>query len=552
VSESKTQITRPEGIAADNYLDLLNLLSEVVASTTDLKSILNATVRLIQRLLQVQRCSILLVDESSDNLHVGAAAGIPGDVLERIRIRMGDGIAGRVAQTGEPVFSQNVDDSDSQGMGEKPDERYTTSSFISVPIRHQDRTYGVINATNKFDRGQLSAQDLEMLLSVSRFLALTVMTNRLHAETEMLHEHTSRTMESLPIGVLTLREDGMVLTANPAAVRLLGLCGSAFEGGRGIFECMDRPLGAQVAAMLQSAMRAGISQQHEIERPARDATVPLRLTCQRIGTPKGALSEAVLLVEDLTLRREVQELRRLDELKSNFIAMVSHELRTPLTSIRGSIHLLESYYAASLNETHLNLLRIIGNNTERLVAIVNNILDISLLDNNTMHIEATPQDLNAIMRRCAADFIPRAREKNIEFIVQPCDHALAVYGDSDRLAQILNHILDNALKYTPSFGTVTLRAGAQEDNAVIDVIDSGAGIPPEMRDKIFERFVQAENTMTRQSSGTGLGLYLARALASLHGGTIRLLDSEEKGAHLQILIPLETSARSLKFQDTMF
>lgn len=542
-------MTSPSKLPADNYLDLVNLLSEVVASRADSGHILQSSVRLIQNLLQVQRCSILLLDSSLSQLTLAAGAGIPEEIQSKIQVRLGEGIAGRVAQTGMAIHSF-----DDPGSGEKPPEesdpdRYSTRSFICVPIMHQDQALGVINVTNKYDRGRLDAQDLEILRSVARFLGVAIEKQRLCHETEHLHDHLVRTIESLPVGMLTLRADHVLLTANPTAMHLLRIRSSNWKG-RLLFECCPSAAAHQLAAMVDATLRMGGPQEREIEVAHGEDRVPLRMSSRIVFTPPGAPGEIVLLIEDLSLRREVQELRHLDEVKSNFIAMMSHELRTPLTSIRGSAHLLGQYCAENFDEMQRNLVRIVANNTERLINIVNNILDISLLDNQSLHLDLTSLDLREVLSGSVGEIEALAREHKVHISLEQPEEAVRVYGDADRLNQIFHQVINNAIKFSPPGGLVRIEHGIEGNHCVVDVMDSGEGIPAALRDKIFEKFYQGKNPLTRQSGGTGLGLYLSRALVEMHGGGIHALASEGPGAHIRIVLPLEHSPRSLRLKET--
>lgn len=540
-------MTSPSKLPADNYLDLVNLLSEVVASRADVDNILQSSVRLIQNLLQVQRCSILLLDPALATLTLAACAGIPGELQSKIRIRLGEGIAGRVAQTGDAIHSLDETTIAGKQLEAPGPDRYTTRSFICVPISHQDRTLGVINVTNKHDRGQLDEQDLEMLHSVARFLGVAIEKQRLSQETEHLHDHLVRTIESLPVGMLTVRADHVLLTANPTAIQLLRIRSRGWEGHL-LFECCCGSTAHQLAAMVDSTLRMGGPQEREVEvgEDKGGHRFPLRLSSRIVETPPGAPAEIVLLVEDLSLRRELQELRRIDELKSNFISMVSHELRTPLTSIRGSAHLLAQYGSENLNEMQNNLVRIISNNTERLIGIVNNILDISLLDNQALHLEIVSLDLRAVLSATVKELQDLAQEQKVHISMRQPDHAVPVYGDANRLDQVFHQVIHNAIKFSPPGGLVRIEHGIEGNHCVVDVVDAGEGIPAALREKIFDRFFQGKNPLTRQTGGTGLGLYLSRALVEMHGGAIHAMPSEEPGAQIRILLPLEHSPRSLR------
>jgi len=525
-------------LTAENYFDLLNVLSEVVVSTSDLGSILSSTVRLIQRMVSVKRCSILTLDKSGQYLLVGASAGIPEKVVPRIRVRLGEGIAGKVAKSGEAVYETSAS-GNPPNMTPDP-ERYSTSSFISVPIRHQDHTFGVINVTNKHRRGQLDPSDVALIKSVARFLGLAMERHRLYVETEFLHAHLERTVENLPTGLLTLRADGTLLTINPTASRLLRR-NPATEGERHLFDCFPKTIAHCLSSVLDATIERQASQVREVDLRGQEEEgdiVPVRLTSSLVEAPGDQPAEVLLLIEDLTLRREVQELRRLDELKSNFIAMMSHELRTPLTSIRGSGHLLGTYYATTLDDTQRNLVSIIAGNTERLISIVNNILDISLLDSQSLHLELTEVDLKEVVRKSVRSVQAPANEKRIDINVILYEAPLVMRGDFDRLQQVFVQVLNNAIKFTPPGGHVTVRGRREKDELVVDVIDSGEGIPLPLREKVFEKFFQGDSTLTRRAGGTGTGLYLARALTELHGGRILAQDAGGLGAHIVVHFPL--------------
>lgn len=544
-------------MSVERYLDLLSLVGEIVATHQDLDGVLSHTVKLVQSMLLVERCSILLVDETGRFLRMSAAAGIDEDVRRQVQVPLGQGIAGRVAATGEPLV-ETGHRSEDQPLASNPD-RYTTDSFISIPIRQQGRTLGVINATNKRQRVNLDTQDFQLLQSVARFLALAIDNHRLFATTRKLHDQLRRTVESLPVGILTLREDGHVLTANPASQALLGLreLTRADATRHDLFEWFPRQAAIPLAALLEKTLRDNRPQERELLVQPREERhgsekLPLRLNAHSVETPPGSPREVVVLVEDLSPRREIQELRRLDELKSGFISMMSHELRTPLTSLRGAHHLLAQHYNQNLDGTQNNLLRIVGANTERLVTLVNNILDIAHLDNQSLHLDLASVELGQLVRESFAANEETAKARRIEVRGALATEALSVWGDSSRLRQVLDHVIGNAIKFTPEGGWVHVTTSRSGDFALIDVQDSGEGIPPELREKIFQKFYFGDQAMTRRASGAGLGLYLARALTELHGGRISALDRSDPGAFIRIAVPLETAPQSLKHRETLF
>lgn len=234
--------------------------------------------------------------------------------------------------------------------------------------------------------------------------------------------------------------------------------------------------------------------------------------------------------------KDVSERRRMDEMKSQFVSTVSHELRTPLTSIAGSLGLLAGGAAGALPEKASRLIGIAQSNSQRLVRLINDILDIEKLESGQMALHLEPIDLREVATRSIDAVSGMADDHKVR--VELDDRGTAtVMGDMDRLIQVAVNLLSNALKFSPAEETVTVRLTADDGPMVrLTVLDRGPGVPEAFRSRIFEKFAQADSSDTRQRGGTGLGLAISREIAERHGGRLWFDPDPGHGAvfHLQL------------------
>ncbi len=242
------------------------------------------------------------------------------------------------------------------------------------------------------------------------------------------------------------------------------------------------------------------------------------------------------------LGRLYEKTKELDQLKSQFFANLSHELRTPLALIIGPVDRL---LRAGGDDLHRPDLELIGRNARLLLRQVNDLLDTSKLEARKMHVEYSETDLAQLVRLSAGHFEGLAGETAIGYtVVVP--ETLTAEVDVGKIRRVLFNLLSNAFKFTPDRGRIRcrLRADAARGRALLEVADSGPGVPPEYRETVFERFRQLEGGTTRRFGGTGLGLAIARDFVDLHRGSIAIGQAEEGGAAFTVEIPLQAPAGS--------
>ncbi|UCD13877.1 MAG: PAS domain-containing sensor histidine kinase [Thermoplasmatales archaeon] len=241
-------------------------------------------------------------------------------------------------------------------------------------------------------------------------------------------------------------------------------------------------------------------------------------------------------VRDVSERKRIErELKRSEKLRTEFMNIAAHELKSPITPIKGYLELIESDKNAS--EKIKNWARIGMRNAERLMCLVNDILDVSRLDTNTMRFNMEKCDLGEILDSAIEDIKPDIENKNLRFIKEMPDNLPKIVCDNHRLSQVLKNLLGNAIKFT-DYGAITLRAEEKEGDLFIYVQDTGIGISSDETKKIFTKFYQAYTGEDRKNEGTGLGLFICKEIVKKHNGEIWAESKVGKGSKFTIKLPL--------------
>jgi signal transduction histidine kinase/CheY-like chemotaxis protein len=247
----------------------------------------------------------------------------------------------------------------------------------------------------------------------------------------------------------------------------------------------------------------------------------------------------------------------LDTLKDEFISTVSHELRTPLTSIRGALGLLSSGIIGDVDAKALNLLRIAVTNTDRLIRLINDILDLERMESGRAPLQIRRCSLRDLAQQAIETMTPMADARTVHLSLEPftvpqttSPEALFFDGDADRILQVLTNLLSNAIKFSPAISTVRVHTEATSDSILLKIVDEGRGIPPDKLDSIFDRFQQVEPSDARQKGGTGLGLAICRSIVQQHSGSIWAQRNLGPGTTLYVMLPRTSRATDMTVNAT--
>ena len=245
-----------------------------------------------------------------------------------------------------------------------------------------------------------------------------------------------------------------------------------------------------------------------------------------------ARREAEQAQQLLTFQNE--QLVELDRLKDEFVSSISHELRTPLTSIAGYVELLQEQ---EVDAEKLGHLAIVGRNSERLLALVTDLLFAARLQYGRLELERVPVDLRSVVEQSVASARPRAQAASVRLELEAED-VPEIAGEPAKLAQLLDNLVSNAIKFTPRDGRVNVRLSAPEGMICVEVSDTGIGMSEGERERLFERFFRAQSALEHQIQGTGLGLYISKAIVEAHDGRIGVDSSPGEGTTFVVELPV--------------
>jgi signal transduction histidine kinase len=229
----------------------------------------------------------------------------------------------------------------------------------------------------------------------------------------------------------------------------------------------------------------------------------------------------------------------IDKAKTEFVSLASHQLRTPLTSIGWYAEMLLAEDAGSINDEQKNYLNEIYKGNQRMVELVNSLLNVSRIDLGTFAIDPEAVNLEMLAQSVAQEQRPQTVAKKITLTLELAQSLPTMNADPKLLRIILQNLLSNAIKYTPDEGNVTLRINSKDKKVFIEVADTGYGVPDDQKDKIFTKLFRADNVREKDTEGTGLGLYLVKAIVEETGGSVWFESEQNKGTTFFVTLPIE-------------
>ena len=332
-------------------------------------------------------------------------------------------------------------------------------------------------------------------------------------------------LSSMQEGVLVLDRRRVIRLANPSAQKLFGW--TAEVTSKPVLEVVREPA---VDALIGAAVASGETQEAEIELTGRKPPLVLEV---HVTPMRDAAGDPAALA----MFRDVGRLKRLEDVRREFVANVSHELRTPLSVFQGYVEQLMDAPDMPSKEQHA-VFSVMEKHSKRLNALVEDLLILARLESKPDELERELIDMAAFLRDLKRDWEPRIRAKGIAMEINVPGDLSGLSADRRRIEQVFTNLLDNALKYTPGGGTVTLGAANAESMIEIWVADTGQGILSSHLPHIFERFYRADKARSREVGGTGLGLSIVKHIARAHGGSVEAESTVGKGTTIRVRLPV--------------
>jgi two-component system phosphate regulon sensor histidine kinase PhoR len=345
-------------------------------------------------------------------------------------------------------------------------------------------------------------------------------------ERDLLGGQLQAVLDAVTEAVLAVDQHGTVLSVNTACQPLIGLRQSDCRG-RALADCLPWPL---LSAALADCLLTGQARAFE----GAFGTGAAHRTLAVVVTPwraHGEIAGAVVVADDLS------RLRRLESHRRDFVANVSHELKTPLAAIQGFVETLLDDAEVPI-DTRVRFLQKIARQTERLATLVGDLLTLSRLDDERgVDANAEPCDLIEMARESLRDLHSLAERKGLQFHGDLPETPVSVNAEPELLRQVIGNLVDNAIKYTPEGGRVTVRVIASDGDAMLEVEDTGIGLSPEDQERVFERFYRVDKARSRELGGTGLGLAIVKNTVLNLGGRLGVRSQLNRGSIFWVSLP---------------
>ncbi|HEY9205995.1 MAG TPA: GAF domain-containing protein [Candidatus Methanoperedens sp.] len=577
----------------DQTIETLFEIDRVVSRSLDLDELLKEAINKTIQVTSSDAGWIYLLQEDGETLVLKTFTGISDELAQAAsKLKVGQGVSGLAVASGEPV-TMDIENYPHQQFLPLM-EKDGIASLAGIPLIVKGKVVGAMVLSNRKHR-LFSKEDIELLSSIGSQIGVAVDNARLYSQLK----HHDRTLETLfeidRVVSQSLELDEIFKEALAKTIEVTSACAGGIylldEGGKmlklktakGISEDFFRAVseikvGEGVAGGAVQIMKPLYT---DIDHyPSRDLLpylekegiftlvgVPLiakgrvvgamnLANCRRrvfskedidvlasIGGQIGVAVENARLYQEAKtaygkLHKAYQELESLDRMKSEFLSNVSHELKTPLVSIRGYSELMHDDKLGAITQTQNKALEAIIRNTDRLTRLIDSLLFLSIQQMGRPEIKMKPRlaNIDEIITASMADMKVPAERKNINMI-KDVPPGLEVMGDKDRLTEVFLNLIDNAIKFTHAGGKITIRAWQEKDSVDITVSDTGIGIPEDVMPYLFQRFYQADASITRKYGGTGLGLYICKSIIDAHNGEIRIESKVGIGTTVYVRLP---------------
>ena len=510
---------RPYPIPADEALRLQTLQSYDILDTPN-EAAFDGLVRLAALICQTPIALITLVDETRQWFKAAVGLGI------RETSRDAAFCAHAIVRDGTMVVTDAL-----------ADERFAHNPLVLGDPYIRFYAGSPIKAANDMNLGTLCVIDRKpRTLTADQLASLEILSRQVRDELDLRkrllelrqsEERTRAIIRNLLGGLIVVGMNGIIESINPAAERIFGYTAEELVG-QPVALLVPGDVGDPQEFLRVSHRQAigRVTEWRGRRKNGEEFPFELSMTEFKIGEERYFAGNI----------RDISERRAVEKLKKEFIATVSHELRTPLTAIRGSIGLLAGGVLGELPPPARSAVAIADRNTQRLLELINDILDFERLESGRMDLHLAPQPLRPVVEQALEGVRPLADQHGISFELSGDD--VEVMADAFRIGQVVVNLVSNAVKFSPPHTTVKVSISANDGKATVRVEDRGRGIPAGQVEKVFERFRQVEASDSRSKGGTGLGLAISKTIVEQHGGTIGVDSVESRGSSFWFTVPI--------------
>lgn len=535
-----------EAVLEAERLELLYQIGQELNSSLDIQEVMSRVLGLAMDNVKAAKGSIFLFDrQGAVSHHILVRQELPPVIAKQsVKEVMARGLAGWVIRERRGTVVRDVRDDPRWLI--LPGNEAKAESVIAVPVVKWEEVLGLFTLHHS-EVGFFTDQHLDLLNAIANQAAIALENARLYSELEgIVEERTKAVVETtnflhnvmdsaIDYAIVAVDLQGVFIMWNEGARRIFGYTADEVVGHATADilygpQFLEKPSRRNLLKAILDAQEDSpyTSHLHLVHRSGRTFPVDIRTSYIRsiTGQPVGILG----------IIRDATEQVQLERAKTQFVANVSHELRTPIAILRLQLTNLMRHYQRLDDETRLELLDEIDQQTNYLQQLAEDILELSQLDTGMLTIQMEPFDLSHTVRQLVNDFKGSAAEQGIDLIYEGLDTPVRVAGDPMRMAQVVKHLLRNALKFTPAEGKIQVNLTGDDEIVQLSIQDTGPGIPVSEHYRVFERFYRG-STATPDKMGSGLGLAIAKQIVEAHGGRIKVDSEEGVGSTFTVVLP---------------
>jgi two-component system NtrC family sensor kinase len=489
-------------------LEALTRLGKSIINSLDTDGVLTAIVDAAVTLTSAEEGSLMLVDESNGELYIRAARNFSEEFVRTFHVPIHDTLAGKVVATGDPTVLD-------EKTPTKIKTAYLVHSLIYVPLKIKEKVIGVLGVDNRTTKLPFKEHDVKLLLALAEYAVIALENANLYENADQERNKLETILKSIQDGVIVIDEERKILFVNQVIL-------SAFlmEDKSPVGQVMDEVFGTPELMALVNAINPSLFNRVELSTPDG------RIVNAQISTIVG-IGQAITI-------HDITHLKKLDRIKTDFVNTVSHDLRSPLTAILGYIELIER--AGPVNTLQRDFIHRVQNSVKDITGLVNDLLDLGRIEAGfDSHREAVY--LKQFIEYAVDGLKILLETRQMTLVCQMPENFPPIFANPVQMRQMLDNLLDNAMKYSPDGSTITVKAEVQQDQMILQVKDTGIGIPAADLPFIFDKFYQASN-IGKDASGSGLGLAIVKSIVEAHQGRIWVDSRLEEGSTFTIVFPL--------------
>ncbi len=494
-----------------NRIDILETLSKVGRSVTaslELDQVLTTIVNAAVDITNAEEGSLLILDEESGELYVRAARYYDDAVVRTFRLPIADSLANEVLRTGQPVV---ID----EATPLKIKTNYLVRTLMYVPLKVHGRVIGVLGVDNRTNGQVFSDRHGLLLTALADHAAIAIENARLFTSTNIERQKLETILTGIGDGVIVVDSEKRVLLANHAARAAFGV--------------------AQDDISLQPIER--VFPHEQLLEMLTEAHPLLPYRCELNLDDGRTLNAQLTQIPGVGLAvtmQDITHLKELDRIKTDFVNTVSHDLRSPLTAILGYVELIERVDPVS--ERQREFIHRVQISVRNITNLINDLLELGRIESGfDTRKEFVP--LSVIVQYSVDSLESTIIEKEHKLTLDFSDQNAKIFGDPTRLRQLVDNLIGNAIRYTPKSGQIKIRLMAETDQIILQIEDTGPGIPPADQPYIFDKFYRASN-IPPDVPGSGLGLAIVKSIVENHQGRVWVDSSLGQGTVFTVVFPL--------------